>query len=283
MGNHLLPANGFLLTGCPQRSVIGMDSNDRKPTRPETEAITFIGSQGSTLAGVLHRPPEQARGSVLLAHCFTCSKDVRTLVRLANGLTEAGYAVLRFDFTGLGESGGDFADRTVSGNVSDLTRAATTLIEMGFGPCVLIGHSLGGAASILAAQRLKTVRSVVTIGAPSSVGHVTHLFNDQLEAMETEGCGVITIAGRSFDLRRSFLDDLENHDVLDAVANLGRPYLVVHAKDDRVVGYEDGLELHAAAKEPKQMLSLESGDHLLGPIAAANEALQGIVSWLDTH
>lgn len=256
-----------------------MESNER----PETESITFIGSQGVPLAGVLHRPPQRARGSVLLAHCFTCSKDVRTLVRLAKGLTDAGYAVLRFDFTGLGESGGNFADRTVSGNVSDLTRAATTLIQMGFGPCVLIGHSLGGAASILAAQKLKTVRSIITIAAPSSVEHVTRLFDDQLETMETEGCGVISIAGRSFDLRSSFLDDLRNHDVLDAVAKLDRPYLVVHAKDDRVVGYEDGLQLFSAAKEPKQMLSLDHGGHLLGPIAAANEALAGILTWLDEH
>ncbi len=253
-----------------------------------TETLSFIGSQGASLAGVLHRPavssqgsPEgKAKGSVLLAHCFTCSKDVRTLVRLAKGLSEAGYAVLRFDFTGLGESGGEFAEHTVSGDVGDLTRAATALIERGFGPCILIGHSLGGAAALLAAERLKTVRSIVTIAAPSSVEHVTHLFADQLSELETEGRAVVTISGRSFELEQGFIDDLEHHSVLDAAAHLGRPYLVVHAKDDTVVGYDQGVELYEAAAEPKAMLSLESGDHLLGPIGAAEQALEGIVAWL---
>ncbi len=260
---------------CRQTSVISMSSS------ASTETLSFIGSQGAPLAGVLHRPDGTAKGSVLLAHCFTCSKDVRTLVRLAKGLAEAGYAVLRFDFTGLGESGGEFAEHTVSGDVGDLTRAATTLIERGFGPCVLIGHSLGGAAALLAAKRLKTVRSIVTIAAPSSVEHVTHLFADQLPALATDGRAVVTIAGRSFELEQGFVDDLEHHSVLEAAAHLGRPYLVVHAKDDTVVGYDQGVALYEAAAEPKAMLSLETGGHLLGPIGAAEEALEGIVAWLD--
>ena len=205
------------------------------------------------------------------------------MVRLAKGLADAGYAVLRFDFTGLGESGGDFAEQTVSANVGDLTRAATALIERGFGPCVLIGHSLGGAASLLAAERLKTVESVVTIGAPSSVEHVTHLFEEQLPTMEADGCAVVTIGGRSFELERGFLDDLTNHSVLEAAAGLGRPYLVIHARDDETVDFGEGLALFEAAKEPKRMLSLDRGGHLLGPIAAANQVLETIVEWLDTN
>ncbi len=249
--------------------------------RPTIEPMTFVGSQGAQLAGLLHRPPGPARGSVLLAHCFTCSKDTRTLVRLAKGLADAGYVVLRFDFTGIGDSDGEFATKTVSGNVGDLVRAATALIERNLGPCVLIGHSLGGAAALLAAERLKTVTAVVTIGAPSSVGHVTRLFDTHVETLQTEGRAIVTIGGRSFELARSFIDDLDNHDVLDAAANLQRPLLVVHARDDSVVDHDQALQLFAAASEPKQLLSLDHGDHLLGPIDAAEQALYGITEWLE--
>ncbi|MEL6983029.1 MAG: alpha/beta fold hydrolase, partial [Actinomycetota bacterium] len=157
------------------------------------EPIDFVGSQGATLAARLHTPDGRARGSILLAHCFTCSKDLHTMTRLASGLAEAGYAAMRFDFTGLGESGGDFADTTLSANVSDLTRAATTLIGRGYGPCGLIGHSLGGAAAVLATRRLKTVRSLVTIGAPADASHVRHLMDDQWPTLAAGQPAVITV------------------------------------------------------------------------------------------
>lgn len=256
------------------------EASSSPATRPTVEPITFIGANGAPLAGLLHRPVGPARGSVLLAHCFTCSKDSRTLVRLAKGLAEAGYVVLRFDFTGIGESGGSFAEKTVSGNVGDLVRAATTLIERNLGPCVLIGHSLGGAAALLAARRLKTVTAVVTIGAPSSVDHVTHLFAGQLDELRDNGHTTVTIAGRSFELEAGFLADLARHQVLEAAAALGRPYLVVHARDDEVVQHDHALELLEAAGEPKQLLSLETGGHLFDPIAAADLVLAGIVEWL---
>ena len=147
------------------------------------EELSFVGGNGNTLSGLLHKPEGQAKGSILLAHCFSCTKDVVTMSRMSKGLADAGYAALRFDFTGLGSSGGDFAKTTVSGNVSDLTRATVALLELGYGPCGMIGHSLGGAAAILAAAKLKTVRSLVTIGAPSNVRHVTHLFGDRVDDM----------------------------------------------------------------------------------------------------
>ncbi len=267
------------VTDCVWASTV-LRMTDRVPV-PAPEPFRFIGSQGTELVGRLHRPAGEAKGSVLLAHCFTCSMEIHTMTRLAKGLADAGYAALRFDFTGIGESGGDFAEKTVSANVSDLTRAAASLIVEGFGPCAMIGHSLGGAAAILAASRLKTVRSLVTIGAPSDPLHVRHLFDDDLETLATHGRASVTIAGRSFDLEQGFIDDLGTHDVLEAVAGLDRPYLVIHAADDDVVGVEHGEALFAAAHEPKRFERLASGGHLLGPRTAAEAALDAIIEWFE--
>jgi uncharacterized protein len=245
------------------------------------EVFDFIGSNGTTLSGRLHTPAGQARGSVLLAHCFTCSKDLHTMTRLATGLSDAGFAALRFDFTGLGESAGDFAATTVSADITDLTRAAASLIQVGYGPCALIGHSLGGAASILAAHRLKTVESLVTLAAPSSTTHVRHLFADSLDDLAAAGRATVTIAGRSFELEQSFVDDLDAHDPLAAAADLGRPHLVVHAKDDDVVPFEHGEALAASDPETKQLVALETGGHLFGARPAAELVLDAVLDWFD--
>lgn len=244
-------------------------------------SIEIIGSQGHRLAGRLHVPEGTAKGSVLLAHCFTCSKDLHTMTRLTAGLTEAGYASLRFDFTGLGESGGDFAETSVSANVADLTRAAATLIAKGFGPCGLIGHSLGGAAALLAVPKLKTVRSVVTIGAPSDVGHVTHLFANSLDHLRAAGRAPVTIAGRSFDLNLGFVDDLTTHDVLATVADLNRPYCAIHARDDDVVGFDNAERLHGAAAEPRRLVGFPHGGHLFTDREVAEQMIAAVVGWFD--
>lgn len=248
------------------------------PRPPKPETLRFVGSRGHELAGVLHTPVGPAKGSVLMAHCFTCSKDLHTMTRLAKGLAEAGYAALRFDFTGLGDSGGDFARKTVSGNVSDLVRAATILIERGYGPCGLIGHSLGGAAAVLAAHKLKTVRSLVTIGAPSDVNHIRHLISP---CPDGDGTSEVNLGGRVFSLDRDFVDDLENHDVLARAAELNRPYLIFHVQDDEVVDFAQGEQMYAAASEPKKFYTPETGGHLLGPRPAAEEALTTIVQWFN--
>jgi alpha-beta hydrolase superfamily lysophospholipase len=244
-----------------------------------TQDLSFPGSTGERLAAVLHVPDGRAHGSVLLAHCFTCSKDLHTMTRLADGLSDAGYAVLRFDFTGLGDSGGDFGATTVGHDVRDLTATATALIEEGYGPCGLLGHSLGGAASLLAAGRLHTVRSVVTLGAPSTPTHVRHLFDD---AEDADGPRVaVTIAGRRFDIARTFLDDLDAHDQEGAVAQLGRPLLVVHAVDDEVVDVTEGERIFAAARQPKAFHPLLDADHLLTDRRAAEHALHIVRTWFD--
>lgn len=243
------------------------------------EKIEFVGSQGVPLSARLHRPEQPAAGSVLLAHCFTCSKDLHTMTRLASGLAEAGYAAMRFDFTGLGQSGGDFADTTLSANVSDLTRAATTLIERGFGPCGLIGHSLGGAAAVLATQRLETVRSLVTVGAPADAAHIRHLMADQWDSLSAGQPAVITVAQRSFRLNGGFVADLRSHDVAGRAALLGRPYCVIHAIDDDIVGFENAEVLHRAAAPPKKLVALPAGGHLFAGRADAEALLAAVVDW----
>jgi len=248
-----------------------------------TEQVMIVGARGHRLAGVIHYPGENTapKGSILLAHCFSCSKDLHTMTRLTKGLAANGYAAMRFDFTGLGQSGGDFAETTVSANISDLTRAAVALIDKGFGPCGLIGHSLGGAAAVLAAHRLKTVRSLITIGAPATVGHVTHLFSNSIEELEASGRAMVSIAGRSFELESGFLDDLAHHNVLDKAADLGRPYCVIHAKDDDVVGFENATALYAQAKEPKKLVAPDTGGHMFTDRAVAGQILQAAVDWFD--
>ena len=246
------------------------------------EPIEFVGAQGAPLSARLHRPDGRAAGSILLAHCFTCSKDLHTMTRLASGLAESGFAALRFDFTGLGESGGDFADTTLSANVSDLTRAATTLIGMGFGPCGLIGHSLGGAAAVLAAHRLKTVRSLVTIGAPADASHVRHLIDDQWPTLTDGRPATITVAQRSFRLNPSFVSDLVGHDVSGRAALLGRPYCIVHAVDDTIVGHDNAEALYRAAAPPKKLASLPRGGHLFADRADAEALLDVVRAWFQS-
>lgn len=244
-----------------------------------TQDLTFPGSTGATLAGVLHVPDGEVAGSVLLAHCFTCSKDIHTMTRLARGLEQAGFAVLRFDFTGLGDSEGAFDRTTMAHSVRDLVAAATALIDQGFGPCGLLGHSLGGAASLLAAPRLHTVRSVVTLAAPSSPEHLRRVFTDA-EQLPDDRIGV-RIGGRDVAVAQRFLDELGDHDQSGAVADLDRPLLIIHAPDDQVVGVEEGERIFAAARQPKAFYPLLGADHLVSDRRVA-EHLVGVVSaWFE--
>lgn len=243
--------------------------------------MRFTGAAGEPLVGVLHRTPGDAKGSVLLAHCFTCGKDLHTMTRLATGLAEHGYVAFRFDFTGLGESGGELASTTVTTSVGDLGRAALTLIQMGFGPCRAIGHSLGGAALLLAAARLRTVTSLAVIGAPSHPGHVRHLFGQTEDEIRRRGRATVTIAGRPFEIDAAFLDDLATHDQSKRVAELDRPLMVMHAVDDTVVPVGEGERIFAAARQPKAFVPLLGTDHLLADRPSAEVALRTVVDWFD--
>jgi putative redox protein len=243
--------------------------------------MTFAGSTGAELTGVLHRPDGAVRGSVLLVHCFTCSKDLHTVSRLARSLAAAGYVALRFDFTGLGESAGDFGATTVSHDVRDTVRAATALIERGYGPCGLVGHSLGGVAALLAAARLKTVRSMAVVGAPSSPAHVRHHLAGKEERIRADGAAQVHIGGRPFTVAATFLDDLETHDQAAAVRGLGCPLLVAHAVDDEVVPIAEGEANFAAARQPKAFIPLLDTDHLVSSRAAADTLADVLLAWFD--
>lgn len=251
------------------------------PGTGATERLAFTGGTGAQLAGALHVPDTTPRGSVLLAHCFTCSKDLQISTRLARSLTAAGYAVLRFDFTGVGDSGGDFADKTVTNNVKDLVAAAHALIRRGYGPCAMVGHSLGGAATLLAAHHVKTVRSVAVIGAPASPDHIERLIADARPDIRRHGIATVVIGRRAFPISTAFLDDLELHDQAGQVAALERPLLIVHAVDDEVVEVAEGERIFASAAQPKAFMPLLGADHLVSDRTAARRLAAVIVGWLD--
>ena len=250
---------------------------------PATERFEFAGGAGAELAGVLHRPGDGTAvvGAALLCHCFTCSKDLFTTTRIARGLAAGGYLTLAFDFTGLGDSGGDLADTTVATNVSDITAAAVALIRRGAGPCVLVGHSLGGAAAVLAASRLHTVAQVVAVASPASVAHVEHLFSDgALDQIRAEGSGEVRIGPKPVRIGRDFLDDLRRHDVAAAAASLGRPMLVVQAGADTVVGRD---QTEALAEAGSATLHTVAGaDHLFTDRRHSDELVLTILDWLSS-
>lgn len=248
------------------------------------ERLRFRGVTGAPLAGVFHPatstgPGRGVRGNLLVVHCFTCSKDLHTMSRLARGLAGAGFAVLRFDFTGLGESGGDFSATTLSTNMGDLAKAVACLQERGPEPIGLIGHSLGGAACLLAAGELAPIRSLAVIAAPSTAGHVRGLLEGVEAELDQSGSAWVRIGGRAFPISAEFLDDLERHEVELRTAELGRPLLVLHPLDDQVVAVTEGERIFAMAGQPKAFVPLLGTDHLLTSRRASTQAVNVLVDW----
>lgn len=246
---------------------------------PTRHRITFPGSTGAELAAHLDVPAEPPLAHAVFAHCFTCSKDLRAAGRIADGLVAAGLAVLRFDFTGLGASRGDFADTDFSSNLGDLLAAASWLEAEHAAPKLLVGHSLGGAACVAVASAIDSVAAVATIGAPSSTDHLTHLFLDALEDIERDGAASVSIGGRGFTIRRSFLEDLTAHTVTERAAQLRAALLVLHSPVDNVVGVEHAGELFGAARHPKSFVALDGADHLLTDDRDATYAAHMIATW----
>jgi putative redox protein len=228
----------------------------------ESKKVKFSGSAGHDLAARLD-VPLQPRAFALFAHCFTCGKDIFAAARIAQSLTERNIAVLRFDFTGIGSSEGEFANTNFSSNVGDLVAAADFLRQNFKAPSLLIGHSLGGAAVLAAAPRISEATGVVTIGAPSSAAHVTRNFSADLAAINEKGSAAVTLGGRTFTVSKQFLDDLDEHDLLAALPRLNKALLVFHAPRDEYVGIDNASAIFTAARHPKSFISLDTADHLL--------------------
>ena len=248
-----------------------------------TERFQFTSSEGHQLAASLDLPEREPVAYALFAHCFTCGKDVLAARRIALALAAKGIAVLRFDFTGLGSSEGDFANSTFSSNVADLVRAADHLRETRKAPSILIGHSLGGAAILAAAGQIPDARAVVTIAAPSDPAHVTGLFKDRIEDIRKHGEVEVSLAGRPFHIKREFLDDIAEHGLLDDVAKLHRALLIMHSPTDDTVSIDNATRIFVAARHPKSFVSLADADHLLTGKRDAAYVADVIAAWAERY
>ncbi len=226
--------------------------------------ITFSNSEGQQLVGRLELPLNQhPHNFAIFAHCFTCNKNLSAVKNISRALTANGFGVLRFDFTGLGESDGDFEDTNFSGNVEDLTSASLFLKNHYNAPSLLIGHSLGGAASIFAASKIESIKAVATIGAPSNPKHVQHLLHDSVEDIKATGQASVNIGGRDFTIKKQFLDDIESQSLPEVAKGLRKALLVMHSPQDATVGIKNAEDIYLAARHPKSFVSIDGADHLL--------------------
>ena len=246
--------------------------------------ITFAGGGGENLAAVVELPDDgKARGYVLFAHCFTCTKDIFSARYVTAGLTARGFAVMRFDFTGQGASEGDFANTNFSSNVQDLLRAAQYMRENQMPPAIVAGHSLGGAAVLAAAGDIPDARVVATIGAPAEPAHVRHLFTGALDEIEKRGEAQVQIAGRPFKIKKQFLEDIEETRLARKIAALNKSLLIFHSAADKTVGIDNAAKIYAAAKHPKSFISLDRADHLLSDKQDAQYVSDILSAWAERY
>lgn len=248
-----------------------------------TQRLEFTGHDGAVLAARLDLPTGKPAAFALFAHCFTCSKDIPAARRISQRLASLGVAVLRFDFTGLGHSGGEFANTGFSSNVLDLYEAAEYLREHYSAPQLLIGHSLGGAAMLVAARQIPEAKAVVTIGAPASPEHVLHNFGNSLETICSEGKAEVDLGGRLFQINRNFVDEIAEIKLEQSVAQLKKALLVMHAPMDETVELENAARLFQMAKHPKSFVTLDDADHLLSSPKDAEYAAELISTWAQRY
>ncbi|HEX4043849.1 MAG TPA: alpha/beta fold hydrolase [Xanthobacteraceae bacterium] len=247
------------------------------------EKFDFPNTQGQTLAALLDRPDGPARAVALFAHCFTCGKHNRAARHIAEGLKLHGIAVLRFDFTGIGASESEFANTTFSSNVEDLVAAADHLRSTLAAPAILIGHSLGGAAVLAASRRVPETKAVVTIAAPFDPAHVVGLFGEKVTEIGDKDEVAVTLAGRPFKVRKSFLEDVNRQNLGEHIGHLHKALLVFHSPTDDTVGIDNASHIFTAAKHPKSFISLAGADHLISKASDAAYVARVIASWADRY
>ncbi|AGC78444.1 putative redox protein [Nonlabens dokdonensis] len=248
------------------------------------EKVSFKNANGYDLSGRMELPADrQPHNYAIFAHCFTCSKNFSATKNITRALTTSGYSVLRFDFTGLGDSDGDFADTNFSGNVEDLLAAIDYLKDNYKAPSLLIGHSLGGAAVIFASAKASSIKAVATIGAPSDTKHVRHLFGDQLEAIIENGEATVQLSGRPFKIKEQFLRNINEQEVTKKLQELRKPILIAHSPQDTTVGIQHAEKLYHAAIHPKSFVSLDGADHLLLDKVDSKYIGEVIASWAKRY
>lgn len=246
----------------------------------EITDVKFKNNNGDELTGYLDLPTTQkVHNYVLFAHCFTCNKNFLAVRNISRALTSKGFGVLRFDFTGLGESEGEFADSNFSGNVEDLISAAHFLKTNYKAPSLLIGHSLGGAAIIFAASELPDVQAIATIGTPATLTHVKHLIQDEIHEINRLGMASVNIGGRSFNIKKQFLEDLESRELSSVISKIRKSILILHSPQDTTVEIKNAEKLYVAARHPKSFISLDGADHLLSRRVDSNYVGELIGSW----
>ena len=248
-----------------------------------TERLEFPNAKGEQLSALLDFPLGEPSAFALFAHCFTCGKDNLAAKRISERLAMQGIAVLRFDFTGLGTSEGDFAATHFSSNIDDLVAAADHLRRAFQAPAILIGHSLGGAAVLAAAHRIAEARAVVTIAAPSDPAHVTGLFKEHIDTIRAQGEVEVLLAGRPFRVRREFLEDVAEQPLMDRVAHLRKALLVFHSPTDELVGIDSASRIFQSARHPKSFVSLAGADHLLSKKSDATYVANVIAAWAERY
>ena len=248
------------------------------------QKIIFTGSQGHKLAARLDTPEGgEIKSYALFAHCFTCSKDIFAAGQIARALNALGIAVLRFDFTGLGASEGEFENTNFTSNVQDLVKAADYMRENLQAPRILIGHSLGGAAVLMAAHHIPEIKAVATIGAPADAAHVAHHFENSRAEIIEKGEARVQLEGRPFTIKKQFIEDIESQNMDDAIRSLKKPLLVLHAPLDDTVGIENASHIFATAKHPKSFVTLDTADHLLTNREDAIYAARMIAAWASRY
>ncbi len=247
------------------------------------DKIQFTGSTGETLAASIDKPDSNIRAYALFAHCFTCTKDIFAAARIAKVLKEQDIAVVRFDFTGLGASEGDFANTNFSSNVEDLVAAANFMREEFKAPAILIGHSLGGSAVLAAANQIPEARAVVTLGSPADVAHVADNFQADREKIMRDGEADICLVGRPFKIKKQFIEDIEGIKLQHHVSNLKKALLVMHAPLDKTVGIENAGTIFSWARHPKSYVSLDDADHLISRKEDAEYAAHVISTWAKKY